>query len=150
MHKRFLNCIEIFYAFDEGIPYNHASGATNTSSGADINVYQGDTQVLLEPTISKTRSFQVEHEIPSIKSHLMNAIKKSKENHEYNRTFSMFLADKIVKGDVADQVEFFRYRLNVNIYIWESTDYIEFSKNVKSLNDYAVIRPYGKMSKKVN
>lgn len=135
---------------DEGIPYNHASGATNTSSGADINVYQGDTQVLLEPTISKTRSFQVEHEIPSIKSHLMNAIKKSKENHEYNRTFSMFLADKIVKGDVADQVEFFRYRLNVNIYLWESTDYIEFSKNVKSLNDYAVIRPYGKMSKKVD
>lgn len=131
---------------DEGIPYDTASGGSKNNIGTDIDVIELDTKThaLLEPTVSAAGSFQTEHELPSITKHIINTVKSESSEEdfvEHKRHFAIFLAGKITEG-VGTEVAVRRYVSHVEIYPWETDDYVDFAKKVKKLNDYAVIRKY--------
>ena len=124
------------YKFDdEGIPFSHAGG-----NKADIIVNDGELWSNVEPTISNRRSFQAEHEISSIVEHLFNDID---ETGDKNR-FALFIAPRVQQAAI-ERIEFSRMCQNINIYAWEADDFVKFSQNVTSLNDYKEIRKYAKM-----
>lgn len=135
-----------YKADDEGIPFGTASGATKGLSGADIDLFDGNIHATLEPTISNARAFQVEHEVPSIKTHLINAKSIDLENEmcEISEWFSIFLAARISR-DVGDEVAARKYINNVEIFPWEIDDFINYCQKVNSLGDYREIREYAKI-----
>ena len=136
-----LKVVANYKADDNGIPFGHASGNINGTVGSDIDVYEDNIHATLEPTLSNARSFQVEHELPSIRSHLLDSAKADKESGEFNEWFSLFIAPKIAK-DVGNQVGAIKYVSNVDIFPWEIRDFISFSQNVSTIRDYKEIRPY--------
>lgn len=124
------------YKFDdEGIPFSHASG-----NNSDIIVNEGNVYANIEPTISNSRSFQAEHEISSIEEHLFNDIEKTGDKSR----FAIFVAPKIHAAAVS-RIEFARMVQNINIYAWESDDFVKFSQNINSIKDYKDIRKYAKI-----
>lgn len=140
-----IKVIANYKADDQGIPFNTASGGRKNEVGADIDIYEGDIHAILEPTISKQRSFQVEHELPSIRNHVQRTANKDiNDGLNYKEWFSIFLATNISR-DVGDQVALIKYLNGVEIYPWDIIDFIDFSKKVKSIEDYRVIRDYVKV-----
>lgn len=130
---------------DEGIPFDHASGGRGDDIGVDIDVYHGKTHALLEPTISPARGFQVEHEIPSIMNHIIRSSEANEAaNNGYGVPFAIFLAGKVVSPDVGVSVAALRTTSGAEIYPWNADDFADYSQNVKSLEDYAVLRDYAK------
>lgn len=124
------------YKFDdEGVPFSHASG-----NNADIVINDRDTWANVEPTISNARSFQAEHEISSIEEHLFKDIN---ETGDKNR-FALFIAPKVQAAAVS-RIEFARMIQNINIYAWESDDFVKFSQSINSLDEYKEIRKYAKL-----
>lgn len=124
------------YKFDdEGIPFHHASG-----NNADIVVSYKNICANVEPTISNARAFQAEHEISSIEEHLFNDIDKTGDKNR----FALFIAPKIQPAAVS-RIEFARAAQNINIYGWEVNDFVKFSQDIDSLEDYKKIRSYAKL-----
>ncbi|QNV38684.1 AlwI family type II restriction endonuclease [Rothia terrae] len=138
-----LKVIANYKADDQGIPFSHASGAGAGSSGSDIDAYEGNMHVIVEPTISKSRSFHVEHELPSIRSHVFAACAEDTNSQNgYNDWFSVFLAVDGLSRDVGEQARLIKDSTGVEIYPWEITDFIKHSQTVTSINDYRLIRNY--------
>lgn len=136
-----------YKADDQGIPFYTASGGRNNQIGADIDVFEGDVHAILEPTISKARSFQVEHELPSIRHHVLaTANKDIEDNKGYKEWFCLFIASNISR-DVGDQVDLIKRSTEVDIYPWDIIDFVKYSQNVVSISDYKVIRDYVKPQK---
>lgn len=137
-----LRVIANYKADDQGIPFRTASGGNNRSVGADIDVYENNVHALLEPTFSQSRSFQTEHEIPAIRSHLLNSAEKDiREEKEYNSWFALLIAPTIHK-EVGNQVAVEKAISKVEIYPWKCDDFVNYSQNVNSINDYKQIREY--------
>lgn len=133
-----------YLADDEGIPYGTAGGQHGNCVGTDIDVYENTTHAIVEPTAANSRSFQIEHELPSIRNHVFGS--KEKDNNEgnlYKQWFALFIAPKLVK-DVADQVALIRAINNVEIYPWNADDFVEYTSDNEfySINDYKLIRDY--------
>lgn len=132
---------------DAGIPYDTASGGSKKSIGTDIDIIENHVHALLEPTVAESRSFQVEHEIPSITHHIKQTLKQERnDGNEHKNHFAIFLAGRI-NGDVGFEVAV-RKELSkgkVSIYPWETHDYVEKAKVAEKLTDYAIIRPYARM-----
>lgn len=129
---------------DEGIPFDHASGGRGNNIGVDIDVYHNNTHALLEPTISPARSFQVEHELPSIVNHIVKSTEVNLAEGKYGVPFAIFLAGKVVSPDVGTSVAAFKATSGAEIYPWNADDFAEYSQSVQSLEDYAVLRDYAK------
>ncbi|WP_367293332.1 AlwI family type II restriction endonuclease [Liquorilactobacillus satsumensis] len=139
-----LRIIANYKADDQGIPFNTASGGRNSQIGADIDVFEGNIHAIIEPTISKARSFQVEHELPSIRNHVLATAHKDIEDKlRFNEWFSLFLASNISR-DVGDQVALIRQTNNVDIFPWDIRDFVDFSQSIASIRDYKIIRDYVK------
>lgn len=134
-----------YLADDEGIPYRTAGGQHGESVGADIDVYENDVHAIVEPTVAPSRSFQVEHEVPSITNHVFGSKRKDvDENAGFNEWFAIFIAPRLVR-DVADQVAAKRLINHVEIYPWNADDFLEFSASnteINSIKDYKIIRDY--------
>lgn len=131
-----------YKADDQGIPFNTASGGKNNQIGADIDVFEEKIHALLEPTISKARSFQVEHELPSIRNHIIATATQDIENDSgFNEWFGLFIASNISR-DVGDQVSVIQQINKVEIFPWDILDFVSFSQTVSSIRDYKVIRDY--------
>ncbi|MEI4781848.1 AlwI family type II restriction endonuclease [Streptococcus pasteurianus] len=139
-----LKVVANYKADDNGIPFGHASGNRNGLVGSDIDVYENNIHATLEPTLSRARSFQVEHELPSIRTHIFESAKLDKENGIYDEWFSLLIAPKIAK-DVGNQVAVVKHINHIDIYPWEISDFISFSKKVMTIKDYKVIRSYAEV-----
>lgn len=137
-----LKVVANYKADDQGIPFSTASGGRNNQIGADIDVFENEVHAILEPTISKQRSFQVEHELPSIRNHVLESAKKDvADSNHYKEWFSLFIASNISR-DVGDQSELIRQTNGVKIYPWDIVDFVNYSQNVRSIRDYKKIREY--------
>lgn len=124
------------YKFDdEGVPFSHAGG-----NNADIVINDRGLWANVEPTISNARSFQAEHEISSIEEHLFNDIEATGDKNR----FALFIAPKVQAAAVS-RIEFARMMQKIDIYAWESDDFVKFSQSVSSLADYKDIRKYAKI-----
>lgn len=133
-----------YKADDQGIPFHTALGGNKHIIGADIDVYEKRIHAILEPTTSYSRSFQVEHELPSIRNHVIETAKKDmNDNSIYNEWFCLFLATNI-SPDVGDQVAVIKHINKVEIYPWDIYDFLDYSKDVATLKDYKIIREYVK------
>ena len=133
-----------YKADDQGIPFNTASGGTGNRIGADIDVFENEIHAILEPTLATSRSFQVEHELPSIRNHIIETAKLDIEkSKQYKEWFGLFIASNISR-DVGDQVELIKHLNNVEIYPWDIEDFVKYSETVTSIRDYKVIRDYVK------
>lgn len=129
---------------DEGIPYSTAGGQTKNSVGADIDVFEGDIHAIVEPTISNSRSFQVEHEIPSIQEHVLISNERDYKEKEYiNDWFAIFVAPEIVPA-VGNRIDIVKSESDVDIYAFKADDFGEISKNATSINDFKLKRDYAK------
>lgn len=139
-----IKVIANYKADDEGIPFTTASGGNKNTVGADIDVFEKNIHAIIEPTISKQRSFQVEHELPSVRNHVQGTYKKDlNDKNGYNEWFCLFIASNI-SHDVGDQIALIKQINNVEIYPWDIKDFVDFSKSVKSIRDYKIIRKYVK------
>lgn len=141
LKKRFPKA-EIFpnyIADDGGIPYHTASGG-----GADIVAEFDDEYMNIEPTISKSRAFQAEHEIPSISRHLIDDINSTKNSNR----FALFIAGNVIK-DAVTRIEFSRMVQNINIYAWNADDFLEYTMKATKFTDYKEIRPYAQKVEKI-
>ena len=137
-----LKVIANYIADDQGYPFNTASGGNSTNIGADIDVYDEESHVLLEPTMSISRSFQIEHELPSIETHLIESMESDKEtNRSIHEWFALFIAPRINRF-VGNSVAIMKELLRVEIYPWMIDDFVEFSQEVESIKDYKQIREY--------
>lgn len=133
-----------YKADDEGLPFKVASGGSKDSVGSDIDVYENKIHAIVEPTISKARSFQVEHELPAIRNHVIESYKLDKDlKNEYSEWFAIFIAPHIVR-DIGDQIPIIKKINDVEIYPWTISDFVTYSKEVESIKDYKVIRQYAK------
>lgn len=133
-----------YKADDQGIPFNTASGGVGNRIGADIDVFENEIHALLEPTLATSRSFQVEHELPSIRNHIIETAKYDIEkSKQYNEWFGLFIAHNISR-DVGDQVGLIKHLNGVEIYPWDIEDFVIYSESVTSIRDYKVIRNYAK------
>ena len=142
-----LKVIANYKADDQGIPFKTAPGGNSKNIGADIDVYENNIHALLEPTIATSKSFQCEHEITSIRNHLINAANNDIKNEKgYKEWFALFLAP-FIHGEVGNQVAVEKGVSGVDIYPWSCDDFVEFSQNVKSIKDYKQIRDYVKIQK---
>ncbi|WP_210135410.1 AlwI family type II restriction endonuclease [Staphylococcus sp. GDX8P80P] len=130
---------------DQGIPFNTASGSNKNNVGADIDVLEDKIHAIVEPSLANSRSFQVEHELPSIRKHVL-ASNEIDDKEKINDWFAIFLAPRI-DPEVGNQTPLIRAINDVEIYAWKIDDFVEFSKSVKSINDYKIIRDYAKPSK---
>ena len=133
-----------YIADDEGIPYGTASGQRGDNVGADIDIYENTTHAIVEPTASNSRAFQVEHEIPSIKNHVIESKKKDvEEGNNYDEWFAIFIAPLLVV-DVADEVAARKLINNVEIYPWNVDDFVEYTmeNTFESIKEYKIIRDY--------
>lgn len=145
-----LKVVANYKADDQGIPFNTASGGKNNKIGADIDVFENTVHAILEPTISKQRSFQVEHELPSIRNHVLGtATKDVEEKKGFNEWFSIFIASNISR-DVGDQSALIKHTNGVEIYPWDICDFVEYSQYVTSIRDYKQIRDYVQPQKMPN
>lgn len=139
-----LKVVANYKADDQGVPFNTATGGGKNQIGADIDVFEGEIHAILEPTISKQRSFQVEHELPSIRNHVLGMANKDvSEGDKYKEWFALFIASNISR-DVGDQSELIRKTNGVEIYSWDIKDFIDYSQNVNTIRDYKIIRDYMK------
>jgi hypothetical protein len=139
-----LKVIANYKADDQGIPFSTASGGRKNHIGADIDVFENNVHAILEPTISKQRSFQVEHELPSIRNHVLGSANKDiEEGKEYSEWFCLFIASNITR-DVGDQAALIKYTNGVEIYPWDIIDFVDYSQDVKTIRDYKQIRDYVK------
>ncbi|MDT2797442.1 AlwI family type II restriction endonuclease [Enterococcus cecorum] len=139
-----LKVLANYKADDQGIPFSTASGRKKNSIGADIDVFEDDIHAIVEPTVSLQRSFQVEHELPSIRNHVLNTAHYDVDNGlNFREWFCLFIASNISR-DVGDQSELIRRANGVKIYPWDIEDFVDYSQNVKSIRDYKVIRDYVK------
>lgn len=137
-----LKIVANYKADDQGIPFNTASGGRNNQVGADIDVFENNVHAILEPTISKQRSFQVEHELPSIRNHVLGTANKDVEDKKsFTEWFCLFIASNISR-DVGDQAALIRQTNGVEIYPWDIGDFVDYSQNVKTIRDYKQIREY--------
>lgn len=148
LHKALKNAIiqPNYVADDQGIPYSTASGQRNGTVGADIDVYEETVHALAEPTISQARSFQVEHEIPSIQEHVLNANEKDfveKNKEHINEWFALFIAPNIVSA-VGNRIDIVKQESGVEIFAWTAEDFVGFSESAKSIIDYKLVRPYAR------
>lgn len=142
-----LKVIPNYKVDDQGIPFNTAGGTNKNSIGSDIDVYENDIHAIVEPTLSNSRSFQVEHELPSIRSHIFGTNKKDHyEGNKYKNWFALFIAPNIHR-EVGDQIAVYKQVNGVEIYPWNAEDFIDFSQNVKSIEDYKIIREYAEPQK---
>lgn len=135
-----------YLADDEGIPYGTAGGQHGNNTGADIDVYEHDIHAIVESTVSTSRTFQTEHELPSIRNHVFGSKEKDiNECNIYKKWFALFIAPKLVK-DVADQVPLIKAISNVEIYPWNADDFVEYTSdnNFDSIEGYKIIRDYMK------
>lgn len=136
-----------YKADDQGIPFSVAQGSKNGNIGTDIDVYEDEVHAIVEPTISLSRSFQTEHELPSIRNHILESHKFDSVNNKHIKDwFALFIASNIAR-DVGDQVALMSWHQNVNIFPWDIEDFVDYSKNVTSIKDYKVIREYAKHQK---
>ncbi|MDQ7131234.1 AlwI family type II restriction endonuclease [Mammaliicoccus sciuri] len=139
---------------DEGIPYSTATGQTKYLTGADIDIFEDSIHALAEPTISKSRSFQVEHEIPSIQEHVLETNEKDFDdsNREHiDEWFALFIAPNINKA-VGNRIDIVREESGVEIYAWNAKDFGEYIQNLESIRELKVIRNYAvgrKMKKRL-
>jgi hypothetical protein len=131
-----------YKADDQGIPFSVAMGSKNGLVGTDIDVIENDVHAIIEPTISKSRSFQTEHELPSIRNHVLESKKYDDKNRTYIKTLFALLIASNISRDVGDQVALIKYINNVEIFPWDIEDFVDFSKDVKSILDYRIIRHY--------
>lgn len=139
-----LKVVANYKADDQGIPFNTASGGKKNQIGADIDVFEDNIHAILEPTISKQRSFQVEHELPSIRNHVLGTANKDvEEGNNFKEWFSLFIASNITR-DVGDQVALIKQTNGVEIYPWDIKDFVEYSEGVTTIRDYKKIRDYVK------
>ena len=139
-----LKVVANYKADDQGIPFNTASGGKRNLIGADIDVFEDNIHAILEPTISKQRSFQVEHELPSIRNHVLGTANKDvEEGNNFKEWFSLFIASNITR-DVGDQVALIKQTNGVEIYPWDIKDFVEYSERVSTIRDYKKIRNYVK------
>ena len=142
-----LKVIANYKADDQGIPFKTAPGGNSKNIGADIDVYEDNIHALLEPTIATSKSFQCEHEITSIRNHLIySANSDINDAKNYKEWFALFLAPFIHK-EVGNQVAVEKGVSGVDIYPWSCDDFVEFSQNAKSIKDYKQIRDYVKIQK---
>ncbi len=142
-----LKVIANYKADDQGIPFKTAPGGNSKNIGADIDVYEDNIHALLEPTIATSKSFQCEHEITSIRNHLIcSANSDINDKNNYKEWFALFLAPFIHK-EVGNQVAVEKGVSGVDIYPWSCDDFVEFSQNAKSIKDYKQIRDYVKIQK---
>lgn len=135
-----------YKADDQGIPYNTASGASSKSIGADIDVFENSIHAIVEPSVATSRSMQIDHELPSIRNHLINTKKKEKEESQFDDWFVIFITPYMT-SDVGDQVPVYKIINDIDIYPWNADDFVGFSVDVKSLTDFKVIRDYVKPQK---
>lgn len=129
---------------DQGIPYSTAGGQKEGIVGADIDIFEKNVHALVEPTISPARSFQVEHEIPSIQEHILSANEMDIDNldkEHINEWFGLFIAPKIVSA-VGNRIDIVKQESGAEIFAWEAKDFGEFSKTVNSIKDYKLKRSY--------
>ncbi|MDT0736521.1 AlwI family type II restriction endonuclease [Staphylococcus chromogenes] len=129
---------------DQGIPYSTASGQKEGIIGADIDIFENNVHALAEPTISYARSFQVEHEIPSVQEHILSANEMDFDNTDkqhINEWFGLFIAPKIVSA-VGNRIDIVKQESGAEIFAWEAKDFGEFSKTVNSIRDYKITRSY--------
>lgn len=139
-----LKVLANYKADDQGIPFSTASGGKKNAIGADIDVFENDVHAIVEPTVSLQRSFQVEHELPSIRNHVLNTAHHDVDNGlNFREWFCLFIASNISR-DVGDQSELIRRVNSVEIYPWDIEDFVDYSQNVKSIRDYKVVRDYVK------
>ena len=139
-----LKVVANYKADDQGIPFNTASGGKRNLIGADIDIFEDNIHAILEPTISKQRSFQVEHELPSIRNHVLGTANKDvEEGNNFKEWFSLFIASNITR-DVGDQVALIKQTNGVEIYPWDIKDFVEYSERVSTIRDYKKIRNYVK------
>lgn len=142
-----LKVIANYKADDQGIPFKTAPGGNSKNIGSDIDVYEDSIHALLEPSIATSKSFQCEHEITSIRNHLIcSANSDINDEKDYKEWFALFLAPFIHK-EVGNQVAVEKGVSDVDIYPWSCDDFVEFSQNVKSIKDYKQIRDYVKIQK---
>lgn len=133
-----------YIADDEGIPISTAGGQHGNSVGADIDIYENSIHAIMEPTAANSRSFQVEHEVPSIKNHVIGTKQKDvEEGNLYTQWFAIFIAPHLVR-DVADEVAARLLINHVEIYPWNVNDFVEFTieNDISSINEYKIIRDY--------
>lgn len=133
-----------YLADDEGIPYGTAGGKHGNSTGTDIDVYENEIHAIIEPTVATSRSFQTEHELPSIRNHVFGSKEKDiNEGNVFKHWFALFIAPKLVK-DVADQVALIKAINNVEIYPWNADDFVEYTSDneFNSIDGYKLIRDY--------
>ncbi len=139
-----------YKADDQGIPFKTAPGGNSKNIGVDIDVYEGNIHALLEPTIATSKSFQCEHEITSIRNHLIcSANSDINDEKDYKEWFALFLAP-FIHREVGNQVAVEKGVSGVDIYPWSCDDFVEFSQNAKSIKDYKQIRDYVKIQKMPN
>lgn len=139
-----LKVVANYKADDQGIPFNTALGGRKNQIGADIDVFEDNIHAILEPTISKQRSFQVEHELPSIRNHVLGTANKDvEEGNNFSEWFCLFIASNISR-DVGDQAALIKQTNGVEIYPWDIKDFVDFSQKVRTLKDYKQIRGYVK------
>lgn len=140
-----LKVIANYKADDQGIPFKTAPGGNSKNIGADIDVYEGNIHALLEPTIATSKSFQCEHEITSIRNHLIGSANSDiNDEKDYKEWFALFIAP-FIHREVGNQVAVEKGVSGVDIYPWSCDDFVEFSQNVKSIKDYKQIRDYVKI-----
>lgn len=130
-----------YVADDQGFPFNTALGRNGQSIGADIDVYENNVHALFEPTLARSYSFQVEHELPSISKHLIETASEDVEEENYNEWFAIFVAPS-VNGQVGNTIAVMKFVSGVEIYPWTIEDFVLFSQNVTSIKDFKCIRPY--------
>ena len=140
-----LKVIANYKADDQGIPFKTAPGGNSKNIGADIDVYERNIHALLEPTIATSKSFQCEHEITSIRNHLIGSANSDiNDEKDYKEWFALFIAP-FIHREVGNQVAVEKGVSGVDIYPWSCDDFVEFSQNVKSIKDYKQIRDYVKI-----
>lgn len=145
-----LKVIANYKADDQGIPFKTAPGGNSKNIGADIDVYEGNIHALLEPTIATSKSFQCEHEITSIRNHLISSANSDiNDEKDYKEWFALFLAP-FIHEEVGNQVAVEKGVSGVDIYPWSCDDFVEFSQNAKSIKDYKQIRDYVKIQRMPN
>lgn len=124
---------------DGGYPFKTASGMNGKNSGADIEIREGNIFATCEPTLSTAAQYQAINEVLAITDHLFVIYEREKEN--LDDLFSIFLAPKITPRANA-AISHVLMEQGVQIYAWETEDFVKFSQQVKTLSDYKIIREY--------
>lgn len=142
-----IKVIANYKADDQGIPFDTAPGEKMKIIGTDIDVYEKEVHALLEPTMSNSKTFQCEHEIPSIREHLINSANRDiDEKKGYKEWFALFIAP-IIHKNVGNQIAVEKQISDVHIYPWTCEDFVDFSMNANSIRDFKQYRKYVEVRK---